>query len=81
LTNWTNIRMIGVALPTHYLTGILRIPQKGDVMVEYGGMNFVLIEPAGPAWLPPGMIGDGTQQMLDQHEEILLEPLFDPEAS
>jgi hypothetical protein len=76
LTNWGNVRMIGVALPEHYLSGILRIPQKGDVMMEYGGLNFVLIEPAGPAWLPPGTIGSTTLAMLQAQQDVQLEPFF-----
>jgi hypothetical protein len=76
LTNWSNVRMIGVALPEHYLGGILRIPQKGDAMIEYHGLNFVLIEPAGPAWLPPGAIGSSTLAMLEAHQDVQLEPFF-----
>jgi hypothetical protein len=77
LTNWSNVRMIGVALPDHYLCGILRIPQKGDLMIEYRGLQYVLIEAAGPAWLPPGTIGSGTADMLAAHEDIELEPFFE----
>ncbi|HUS24396.1 MAG TPA: hypothetical protein VM369_05565, partial [Candidatus Binatia bacterium] len=44
-------RMVGVHVPGHYLLGIARHARKGDAQIRFGGENFVLVEPAGPAML------------------------------
>ena len=75
LGNWPQMRMVGVAVPHHYLMGIRRSPGKGDMFVEYGGVHYVLIEPAGPAWLPPGQVGRDTVGLLQG--EFKIEPFFD----
>lgn len=75
LANWPHMRMVGLALPGHYLMGVLRIPAKGDVFVEHEGLQYVLIESAGPAWLPPGTVGDETLAKL-QHASYEIEPFF-----
>lgn len=76
LANWPHMRMVGVAVPHHYLMGVLRIPNKGDVFVEYQGLQYVLIEPAGPAWLPPGQVGIDTIPMLQASQGYKIEPFF-----
>src|SRR5262249_38306818 len=48
LTNWSDVRAIGVALPEHYLMGIYRNPRHVDVYMDYQGLPYVLIEPVGP---------------------------------
>jgi hypothetical protein len=68
LKNWDGIRAIGVALPTHYLMGIYQIPRHGDVYIEYGGLDYVLIDPAGPAWLPIGTVSQDTMGMLQARD-------------
>ncbi len=75
LLNWDRIRLVGVGIPDHYLLGVLQIPAKGDAYVEYGGLQYVLMEPAGPAWLPPGVISDYTLDILAAGGRIALEPL------
>lgn len=75
LANWPHMRMVGLALPGHYLMGVLRIPAKGDVFVEHEGLQYVLIESAGPAWLAPGTVGEETLAKL-QHAEYDVEPFF-----
>jgi hypothetical protein len=76
LANWPAIKMIGVSLPDHYLMAILRIPQKGELFVEYRGLQYVLVEPAGPAWLTPGSVGDETQHLLDAPQGPRIEAFF-----
>ncbi|MBI5241487.1 MAG: hypothetical protein HY926_13525 [Elusimicrobia bacterium] len=74
LSNWSNVRIVGVAVPEHYLMAILRLPNKGDAFIEYQGLRYVLIEPAGPAWLPPGQVGEATMPMLQAAEGFRIEP-------
>jgi len=74
LSNWPNVRIVGIAVPDHYLMAILRLPTKGDAFVEWQGLRYVLIEPAGPAWLPPGQVGVDTMPMLQAAEGFRVEP-------
>lgn len=75
LANWPHMKMVGLSLPGHYLMGVLRIPAKGDVFIEHDGLQYVLIESAGPAWLPPGTVGEETLAKL-KHAEYDVEPFF-----
>ena len=50
------------------LGAIMRIPNKGDAYIEYGGLQYTLIESAGPAWLPPGTIASETLAMLQAND-------------
>jgi hypothetical protein len=68
--------MIGLAVPGHYLMGVLRIPGKGELFVEHEGLQYVLIEPAGPAWLPPGQVSRDTVALLKSSEGYAIEPFF-----
>ena len=36
----------------------------------------VELEPAGPAWLAPGMVGSGTRDMINSGQGFELEPFF-----
>jgi hypothetical protein len=64
LTNWSQVRAIGVALSAHYLMGVYQNPRHGDVYVEYQGLPYVLVEPVGPAHLPIGTVGRETMESL-----------------
>lgn len=75
LLNWDAARLIGVGMPNHYLIGMLRTPAKGDAFVEYNGLSYVLMEPAGPGWSPPGNISEYTLGILNAGNQIALEPL------
>ena len=75
LLNWDAAKLIGVGIPNHYLIGVLRTPAKGDAFVEYGGLSYVLMEPSGPGWSPPGKISDYTLEVLKAGNEIALDPL------
>lgn len=76
LSNWGQMRMVGVSVPGHYLMGVLQIPDKGDMFLEYHGLQYVLVEPAGPAWLPPGQVVDSTLSLINGREGYKLEPFF-----
>lgn len=76
LANWPQIKMIGVAVPEHYLMGVLLNPEKGDTALEYDGLTYVLVEPAGPAWMPPGHVGEETSVLLAGRDGYKLEPFF-----
>ena len=68
--------MVGIAVPGHYLMAIRRIPGKGDMFVRYEGLEYVLVEPAGPAWLEPGQVGVHTKELLAGREGYRVEPFF-----
>lgn len=73
LLNWDKVKLIGVGVPGHYLLGILQHPAKGDAFIEYEGLTYVLMEPSGPAWVPPGYISDYTLKWLDSQDQTILE--------
>jgi hypothetical protein len=76
LGNWKGMRMVGIAVPGHYLMAIRRLPGKGDVFVRYEGLEYVLVEPAGPAWLEPGTVGRATTALLGGSNGYKVEPFF-----
>lgn len=75
LLNWDRMNLIGITVPGHYLMGILHNPAKGDAFIEYNGLRYILVEPAGPAWLPPGTISARTSEKLNTHDGLRIEPL------
>jgi hypothetical protein len=75
LLNWDKVKLIGVGVPGHYLLGILQHPAKGDAFIEYEGLTYVLMEPSGPAWVPPGVVSDYTLKWLDSQNQVILEPI------
>ena len=76
LGSWSGMRLVGIVVPGHYLMAIRRIPAKGDAFVEYNGLEYVLIEPAGPAWLVPGTVGKTTTALMQGAEGYKIEPFF-----
>jgi hypothetical protein len=76
LAHFSGVRMIGVHIPKHYLVGVARVPRHGDAYIEYQGEPFVLMEAAGPAWRPPGMIADTTRDALRTLQGVRIDPLF-----
>ncbi len=75
LGNWSGMKIVGVAVPGHYLMGVRLSPGKGDLFIEHGGTQYVLIEPAGPAWLPPGTVGRETIPLLESAEGYRIDPI------
>jgi hypothetical protein len=76
LSNWPQIRMIGISVPGHYLMAVLQIPGKSDLFIEYQGLKYVLLEPSGPAWLPPGRVADETLAQLNAGDGVSFHPFF-----
>ena len=76
LGSWNNIKMVGVSVPGHYLMAIRRMPAKGDIFIRYKGSEYVLIEPAGPAWLPPGSVAESTKRLIARQTNYKIEPFF-----
>ncbi|MCX5791327.1 MAG: hypothetical protein NTY45_03785 [Elusimicrobia bacterium] len=76
LGNWNTAKMVGVAVPGHYLMAIRRLPGKGDMFVRHEGLEYVLLEPAGPAWLEPGQVSRTTTALLGGGEGYQIEPFF-----
>lgn len=76
LANFSRVRMVGVHIPKHYLVGIARVPRHGEAFIEYRGERFVLMEPAGPARLPPGTIAESTRAALATMRGVKIHPLF-----
>jgi hypothetical protein len=74
LKNFSGARMIGINVPDHYLMGIARVPQRGEAFLQYGGEPYVLLEAAGPAWLPPGSISDYSRDMLGTMQDVRIDP-------
>ena len=74
LKNFSNAHVIGINLPNHYLMGVARVPQRGDMFVEYGGEQYVLLEPAGPGWLPPGQVSDYSKSLLGTMRDVRIDP-------
>jgi len=73
LLNWDRLKVIGMGVPNHYLMGVLRNPAKGDVYVEHKGLRYVLVEPAGPVWLPPGTVSRETVALLNARKDLKIE--------
>jgi hypothetical protein len=76
LGNWELVRMVGISLPHHYMMAVRRSPNTGDAYVRYQGVDYVLIDPAGPAWLPPGQVGSASVDSLQSDEGYAIEPFF-----
>jgi len=76
LGSWPKIKMVGLAIPTHYLLAVHRMPARGEVYVEYEGLPYVLIDPAGPAWIPPGQVGEFTNRYLNSNGVFRIQPFF-----
>ncbi|MBI3548291.1 MAG: hypothetical protein HY078_04470 [Elusimicrobia bacterium] len=74
LFNWPNIKMVGLAIPEHYLMAVYRAPGRGDMFVEHEGLKYVMIEAAGPAWLPPGKVGEYTEAHLSSGKVFGIQP-------
>ena len=74
LKNFSGARMIGINIPDHYLMGIARVPQRGEAFIQYAGEPYVLLEAAGPAWLPPGHLSDYSRAILGTMRDVRIDP-------
>ncbi len=75
LSNGGQVRMVGLAIPNHYLMAIQQNPNRGDAYIDYQGEPYVLVEPTGPAWLPPGQVGEETLSFLRSGRDFEIEPI------
>jgi hypothetical protein len=69
-------RYESMAVPGHYLMAVLQIPDKGDAFVEYQGLQYILLEPAGPGWFPPGQVGEETTAQLNGSDGYQIYPFL-----
>jgi hypothetical protein len=76
LANWPSSKMIVVELPDHFLLGLRREPRSRQSFVLFGGEKYILIEASGPAWLPPGYLGDETRALFESGSAYRVSPLF-----
>jgi hypothetical protein len=76
LSNWAQMRMVGISVPGHYLMAVLQIADKGDMFIEYKGLQYILLEPAGPGWLPPGQVAEETVAQLNGSDGYNIYPFF-----
>jgi hypothetical protein len=74
LKNFSGARMIGINIPDHYLMGVARIPQRGEAFIQYAGEPYVLLETAGPAWLPPGHLSDYSRALIGTMRDVRIDP-------
>lgn len=70
------VGMVGISLPGHYLMAVQAVPQSGDIFITYEGRQYVLLEPAGPGWFPPGKVGAETKTKLQAAGGMAVEPFF-----
>ena len=64
-----------LGIPGHYLMAFHQIPRRGDIFIEYKGLQYVMIESAGPAWLRPGTVGDSTYAYLKSGKNFRIQPM------
>ena len=76
LSNWAQMRMVGIAVPGHYLMAVLQLADKGEMFIEYDGLQYVLLEPAGPGWFPPGHVAEETVAQLNGSDGYQVYPFF-----
>lgn len=68
--------VIGVHVPGHYLLGVAREPRDGEVSIEFGGRQYLLLEAAGPAARRPGDVAKTTRAALASGQSIRVDPIF-----
>ena len=76
LRSFSGVRLVGVQIPGHYLIGVDRVPRSWEAFVEYRGVPYVLIEPAGPGMLPPGSISETSRSALATMLAVQISPLY-----
>jgi hypothetical protein len=75
LKGWPNLKMVGLEIPEHYLMAVHRVPRRGETFIERDGLPYVMIESAGPAWLPPGRVGDFTLRYIESGKQFRIQPM------
>ena len=57
-------KVIGIDINKHYFIGVTMPAKEKDETIEYKGETYVLMEPAGPAKIPAGTIGEFSKQEI-----------------
>ena len=70
LSYWPTIKVIGIKVTGHYFLAASLIPEEGDKTITYHGRKYVLMEPAGPGWTPPGQAAPSSISAMKQGYEI-----------
>ena len=63
-------RILFVVLPQHVALAVDLPPQEGDVSVMYDGRPWLMLEPTGPAVVPPGHVAPTTMWYIERPGEI-----------
>lgn len=75
LKGWPNLKLVGLEIPEHYLMAVHRVPRRGETFIERDGLPYVMIESAGPAWLPPGRVGEHTLRYIESGKQFRIQPM------
>jgi hypothetical protein len=62
--------MLFVVLPQHVALAVDLPPREGDVSVTYDGRPWLMLEPTGPAVVPPGHVAPTTMWYIERPGEI-----------
>lgn len=73
-----NLRSAIVLIPGHALLAVDLPPGPGDRGLRHEGRDYTLIEPVGPALLPPGQISQRTRAALDDSRAVTVLPVARP---
>ncbi|HKU94205.1 MAG TPA: hypothetical protein VJR58_02960 [Vineibacter sp.] len=71
-------RLLFVTLPQHVALAVDLPPREGDAAVTYGGRAWLLLEPTGPAVVPPGQVAPTTAWYIDRPNEITYFEMKEP---
>lgn len=63
-------RVLFVVLPQHVALAIDLPPQPGDATVAHDGQTWLMLEPTGPAVVPPGQVAPTTTWYIERPGEI-----------
>ncbi len=63
-------RLLFVVLPQHVALAVDLVPREGEAAVTYDGRTWLLLEPTGPAVVPPGQVAPTTAWYMGRPEEI-----------
>jgi hypothetical protein len=69
--------LLFVVLPRHVALAVDLRPAEGEAAVVYGGRPWLLLEPTGPAVVPPGRVAPTTAWYTDRPGEIALVEMKD----
>jgi len=71
-------RLLFVTLPQHVALAVDLPPREGDAAVTHGGRHWLLLEPTGPAVVPPGQVAPTTAWYIDRPNEVMYFEMKEP---